>query len=29
MQTTFMLEMDFGAQGSSFRRIQVAPKYID
>ena len=29
MQTTFVLEMDFGAQGSNTVTTQVSPNYID
>ena len=29
MQTTFVLEMDFGPQGSNIQTIQVSPQYLD
>ena len=29
MQTTFVLEMDFGAQGCDTQQVQVSPNYVD
>ena len=29
MQTTFVLEMDFGAQGSDEREMYVSPNFVD